>query len=185
MQRLDVDKLTADAFAEKVSELNGKYVCVTGYIRSVGKRAFRICKTQTSLSHIKFEKSAVLAAFEDEEKEGQVTFLLASDAQVDVVRRCEASQIDASDSCGCGPVDVGVAEARPYASIHPLLAALQAERLAILGSIGTGPGARELKCQLGFHADLLAGKGMDRAQMNLDSCLLGIDEPGDPTDILW
>jgi hypothetical protein len=185
MQPLDVDKLTADTFAEKVSELNGKYVSVTGYIRSVGKRAFSVCKSQTSLSHIKFERSAVLAAFEDEKREGQVTFLIASDAQVDVVRRCDASQIDTSDSCGCGPGGVGVVAARPYKSIHPLLAAAQAEYLAIMGSIGTGPGARELSCQLGYHDDLIGGVSADEAGIRRDACLMGIGDPNDPTGILW
>jgi hypothetical protein len=185
MQPLDVDKLTADTFAEKVSELDGKYVRVTGYIRSSDKKAFCLCKSQTSSSYIKFERSAVLAAFEDEKKEGQVTFLIASDAQVDVVRRYEASQIDTSDRCGCGPGGVGVAEARPYKSIHPALAALQAHYLAVMGSIGTGPGADELNCESAYFDNRINGLSEDEALTRLNECRLGIGNPDDPTDILW
>ena len=188
MRQLDVDKLKPDAFAKTVSELNGKFVCVTGYVRSTKDNTVSIGKSQTSLSHIEFARTALLAAFEDEEGDSRVTLLIAKDAQVNVVRRCDASQIETCSTCGCEPADVGVAEARPYESIHPALAKLKAEIREIRGAIGTGAGSRNLKCELAYRDALIAAKNgddIDNAQMTRDLCLLGIDGPGDPSGILW
>ena len=97
---------------------------LTGYIRSADDDTLSISAFQTAPSHIELACSSVLAAFKDEKEESRVTLLIAKDAQVSVVRRCDASQLVATPICGCDPDEVGVAEARPYGSIHPALAKL-------------------------------------------------------------
>ncbi len=185
MQSLDLKKLKPDALTKAASEANGKFVRLTGFIRSADEHSLSICSSRTAASYLEFPRSAVIAAFREEKEESRVTLLIAKDAQVSVVSRCEASELSSGSTRGCEPEEVGAAEARPYGSIHPALAKLKAEILKIKGAIGSGAGSRYLKCEEAYHDALRDGTDIDKAQQKRDLCLLGIDEPDDPTDILW
>ena len=183
MQPLDLKNLKPDALTKAISAVEGKFVSLTGYIRAVDDDSLSFCSSRSRSSHVEIPRTSVLAAFRDEAEEGRVTLLIAKDAQVAIVRRLDASEISTGGT-RCEPSDVGVAEARPYSSIDKELGKHMAEIAAFKAAV-TASGSRDLKCAGAYYEAVIGRKDADEARRALDLCLAGIDEPDDPTDILW
>lgn len=189
MKKLDISKLETDPITKAYADAAGNVATICGYIRGANKTTIEICSDQTSHTFIECPRTAIIAAFEPNENSKKTTFLIKKDASIQLTSLHLAGELNSNDGCGCDDPnsDIGIAEARPWASIDAELAKFKAEIQKIKDFIGTGPGARELKCSQAYHDSLLVAKNqddIDTAFFTRDLCLAGIDE-GKKGNILW
>ena len=184
MKSLDISKLEADPLLKARAKANVKTITISGYIRSINKDTFTICSSQMSKSYIECPYSAIIAAFKCDEKTTKITFLINNDTSIRIAKDCQVSELNRNKLYGCDDNDIGVAEARPWKSIHPALAELKAEIQKIKDFLGTGPGSRNLNCDTAFHNNIINGMNVDEAEFERKLCLLGI-EPDKIRNILW
>lgn len=174
MNLVDVSKLKSDPITEARINAKGKVTPLSGYIHSISDEFVRMSTSRGSQSHIECPKSEILAAFEIDNKSGKTLLLVANDAQLRVISHFRAHDINDKKHCDCS-AEVGVAEARPLGSIHPALAELAAEIRAAKEVMGTGPGARFLRCEEARHDAIINGGNVDEANFISDLCMAGID----------
>ncbi len=174
MNSVNVSELKADPITQARVNTKGKVTPLSGYIHSACDEFIRISTSRGSQSHIECPRAEVLAAFESDEKSGKIVLIVASDAKVRVISYFSAQELNDKKRCDCNN-DAGVAEARPLGSIHPALAQLAAEILLVKGMVGTGPGARELRCAEAHHDSIINGGNVADADFNRALCLAGIE----------
>lgn len=182
MQPVDLSELAPDPLTKAIAESAGHTVTVSGYVRTTNKDAISICKDQTSGSYVEYPRSSIAAAFRDDSESTKVTLLVASEAEVRVVRHVRAS--DSTEAMACGCLEIGVQQARPLGSIHPALAALAAEMRAIKDFLKKG--SVELKCELDRHGRIIQGEDPEKTALEYRNCLLGFPSEGSsPGRPLW
>ncbi len=175
MEPIDLAKLAPDHLTKAIAESDGQTVTVSGYVRSTDKATISICMNRTSRSYTEYPRSSVVAAFRDDEESTKVTLLVASDAEVRIVRHARASE--SYGAWACGYPDIGVQEARPLGSIHPALAALAAEMRAVKDFLKKS--SDRLKCDLKRHDNIIEGKDPEKTALEYRNCLSGFP-PEDP-----
>ena len=166
MKKVDLTKLTADPLSKARYEADGETSVVSGYIRSINKDTISLAESQTRTSYVVFERSSVVAAFEDEKKNGKVTLLFFSDAEVKIVTTRRLNSFKNSKECRCS--DIGVAEARPLDSIHPALAELAREMARIKAEVAGG--SSELACGEERADCFRKGESEEECNLNFDMC---------------
>ena len=160
MEPIDLFKLAPDPLTKAIAESAGQTVAVSGYVRSTDEDTISISNDPTSRSYVEYPRSSVAAAFRDDEST-KVTLLVASEAEVRIVRHARASGSTGARACGCP--DIGVQEARPLGSIHPALAELAAEMRAIKGFLKESSG--RLKCELERHGRIIKGEDSEISEL--------------------
>lgn len=180
MKSIDLSKLTPDPLAQAIAESAGQTVAVSGYVRSTNEDTIAICEDPKSRSYIEYPRSSVAVAFRDDDESTKVTLLVASEAEVRIVRLARASGSTGARVCECP--DIGVQEARPLGSIHPALAELAAEMRAIKAFLKESSG--RLKCDLERHGRIIQGEDPEKVDLEYRNCLLGVpsedSSPGRP-----
>lgn len=180
MEPIDLSKLAPDPLTKAIAESAGQTVAVSGYVRSTNEDTIAICKDPTSRSYVEYPRSSVAVAFRDDDESTKVTLLVASEAEVRIVRHARASGSTGARACGCP--DIGVQEARPLGSIHPALAELAAEMRAIKAFLKESSG--RLKCDLERHGRIIQGEDPEKVDLEYRNCLLGVpsedSSPGRP-----
>lgn len=174
MKLVHISQLKADPITEARIAAKGKVTPISGYIHSTCDDFIRISTSRGSQSHIECPKADVLAAFKSDEKSGKIILLVANSAQIRRISQFKARELNDKKHCECDN-GTGVAEARPLDSIHPALAALAAELRLVKEMVGTGPGARALRCAEAHHDAIINGGNVEDANFNRDLCRLGID----------
>lgn len=180
MKPVDLSKLKADPLTKAIAESAGKTVAVSGYVRSINEDAISISKDPTSRSYVEYPRSSVAVAFRDDDESTIVTLLVASEAEVRIVRHARASDSTGARKCGCP--DIGVQEARPYGSIDSALGEFVEEMRAIKASLKESSG--RLTCDLERHGRIIKGEDPEKIALEHRNCLLGFpsddSSPGRP-----
>ena len=105
MKTIDVDRLQPDPLAAALASTDKEIVTTFGYICAVGKTTISISATRDGTSYIEYPRSAVIAAFTDEDSE-QVTLLVEANARVKAISAMQAgmliAQMRAVGGTGCG-----------------------------------------------------------------------------------
>ncbi len=183
MDKSKAVEIQIDPILEAKVKADCSTIVIHGYVSKATKETVTIHKTRSIDSFLQIPRNAIVSAHTEENS--KTVLLVKADAEILFTRMGLASEF-VGQSCGCdGGSDVGVAEARPYKSIHPMLAQLQLAMIALRASVGSGPGAAILKCESNYHDSIVAGKDPDEADIARTACLMGISPGGDPTDILW
>ena len=94
MKTIDVDKLQRDPLSAAIAGTDKETVTVSGFICAVDKATISVCETRDSASYIEYPRSAVIAAFTDEESD-QVTLLVDADARVKAISAARAGALNA------------------------------------------------------------------------------------------
>ena len=74
MKEIDLTKLTANQLSKAISDADGETGIVSGFVRSVSKETISLAETQTSSSYAEYERSSIVAAFEDKKIEEKLLF---------------------------------------------------------------------------------------------------------------
>lgn len=140
MKKLTLSRLTADPFTKAHAQADEDTMTIHGYVRS--EDTIAICEEQSGKSYVEYPRSAVVAAFEEEEDSEKVAFVIKSNAKVRIVKTAKAKEIKGDKPCGCS--DEGVQEARPLSSIDKALGEFAAEVRKFKAAVGKG--STDLKC---------------------------------------
>ena len=106
MKTIDLDKLEPDPVAAALASSDKEAVTVSGYICAVDKATISISETPDAASYIEYPRSAVIAAFTDEQS-SRVTLLIDANARARAISAARAGTLSASaraigGGAGCG-----------------------------------------------------------------------------------
>ncbi len=166
MKKLNLAELTPDPLTLAGIEANCKTITISGYVVSSDKNTISLSKNQTGRSFCEYPLSSVVAAFKSDEKSAEVTLLIKEDTQV---RYISYGKVKDENCCctKCDNSDIDVKEARPYKSIHPLLAALQLLEIELKNRTGSA----FLSCGEKFSDCIRKGGNYDECRLKESTCL--------------
>jgi hypothetical protein len=105
MERVEVDELQLDPLAAALIESDKDTVTVTGYVCAADDATISLSDSRGSSVYIEYPRTAVVAAFTDEES-GQATLLIESSARVREISTTRAgvssAQARSIGGAGCG-----------------------------------------------------------------------------------
>lgn len=101
MKTLDLDKLEPDPVAAALASSDKEAVTVSGYICAVDKATISISETPDATSYIEYPRSAVIAAFTDEQS-SRVTLLIDANARAKAISATRAGTLSAARAIGGG-----------------------------------------------------------------------------------
>lgn len=105
MKTIKIDKIQLDPLAAALASTDKETVTVSGYICAVDEATISVSETRDGTSYVEYPRSAVVAAFSDEESD-QVTLLVEANARVKAISALRAGVLSAKalaiGGTGCG-----------------------------------------------------------------------------------
>jgi|GEM_PF-4412009 len=166
MKKLNLAELTPDPLTLARIEADCKTITISGYVVSSDKNVISLSKNQTGKFFCEYPISSVIAAFKSHAESTEITLLIKEDTQVRYISHGKVK--DENCHCTeCDNKDTGVLEARPYKSIHPLLAAMQLLEIKLKNVSGSA----FLSCGEKFSDCLREGGNKEECRIKENICL--------------
>ena len=168
MKLLNPDQLKPNPIVQALLKAKGATISVSGYVVENNQSTISISKNLGSKTYCEYPREAIVAAYQNNKKSKKVTLIVLQDADVRYIKHAKAKRHD----CSCNEDgEIGVAEARPWKSIHPELAKQMALLAKMMASVGTGPGATYLSCGEKFSDCMREGGTEEDCRFDEEICI--------------